>query len=226
MRAASTPTQMGKGWQCKKHTHTKQNQGAKKKKKPARHFTFISFSILFIHTMFFLKNRKGTKGKTETYKLRAPCTAAQAAGHREPTGAWKQNEGALETFPRPRPAPSRPAPRTGRGPGSGSPSARVCAARSRDARTRRRKPSQKGNQLQIRLGGQTGRARLRGHLQGRGVAVPAARSPCRPAALRSPRQPVQPLLGHVSEGHLWPVAAPSLRLWGQPPKGRGLALTA
>lgn len=58
------PTQMGKSWRCKKHTPKKQNQEAKKKKKkPSCHFTFISFSILFIHMMFFLKNRKGTKGK-------------------------------------------------------------------------------------------------------------------------------------------------------------------
>lgn len=41
----------------------KQNKTKRKKKKtPSCHFTFISLSILFIHMMLFLKNRKGATG--------------------------------------------------------------------------------------------------------------------------------------------------------------------
>lgn len=43
----------------------------KKKKAPFCHFTFVSLSILFIHTMLFLKNRKGTKREMQTYRVRA-----------------------------------------------------------------------------------------------------------------------------------------------------------
>lgn len=51
----------------KTHTHPPQAV----KKTPSCHFTFISFGILFIHTMLFLKNRKGTKREKQTYEVRA-----------------------------------------------------------------------------------------------------------------------------------------------------------
>lgn len=45
----------------------------------------------------FLKNRKGTKRETQTYKLRAWYLAGPVARDQERMGSWKQNNGVLET---------------------------------------------------------------------------------------------------------------------------------
>lgn len=78
--------------------------------------------------MMFLKNRKGTKRETQTYKVRAWCLVGPVAQDQERMG-WKQNNEVLQTdFPRPGPVPSHLPLPTGRGTGSKVTSARVCAA--------------------------------------------------------------------------------------------------
>lgn len=118
------------------------------------------------------------------------------------TGAWKQNKGALETnFPRPRPAPSSQCLQQEGATSSGVTSARVCVRPDRETRGQG-----EGSPEPV----QTGR--------------PAQPPPAHAASMRTPlkRAPLVPL----SLSQLWPLAAHSLCLWGQPPKGRGLAPTA